>query len=114
VSVKQFTLENLKDLDGGKAAVAFLQHVSRAANDCSDRPGDKTARKVTMEITLLPVMEPGGDCTEVAAQIRVSSTVPKHQTKAYSFGLRRGGILVFNEDAPDNVNQATFMNEDDE
>jgi hypothetical protein len=107
----EFTLESLRDLDGGKAAVAFTQHVKRAALDCLDRPGDKAARKVTLEISLIPVMEPGGDCTEVDVQIKASSAVPKHQTKPYSFGLRRGGMLVFNPDATDNVNQSTYLSD---
>lgn len=114
MSVRQFSLDTLKALDGGKAALAFDEHVKRAALDCMDRPGDKAARTVTLEIKLTPVMEPGGDCTEVTAQIKATSAVPKHQTKPYSFGLRRGGMLVFNEDAVDNINQATFMDGDDE
>ena len=114
MSVLQFTLKNLEDLDGGKGAVAFEQHVRRAALDCMDRPGDKAARKVVLEVTLIPVMEAGGDCTTVDAQIKVSSAVPKHQTKPYSFGLRRGGMLVFNPDSVDNVNQTTLMDGDDE
>jgi hypothetical protein len=56
--MQQFKLENLVDLDGGKACVAFEQHVRRAALDCMDQPGDNAARKVTLEITLKPIMEP--------------------------------------------------------
>lgn len=111
--MKQFTLDNLKDLDGGKAAFAFEQHVKRAALDCMDRPGDPKPRTVTLVVSLIPVMEPGGDCTDVEAQIHAKSAVPPHKTKPYSFGLRRNGVLVFNPDSPDNVNQATLMGEDD-
>lgn len=111
--MEQFTLESLKELDGGKASLAFEHHVRRAAIDCMDRPGDKAPRKITLEITLRPVMEPGGDCTEVEAQIKASSSVPKHQTKPYSFGLRRNGVLVFNPDSPDAVDQMTAFGDDD-
>ena len=111
MSLQQFSLDNLKDLDGGKAAVAFEHHVRRAALDCIDRPGDNAARKVTLEITLKPVMDPQGECTEVEAQIKASSAVPKHQTKPYSFGLRRGGMLVFNSDSIDAVDQTTIFDE---
>lgn len=107
----QFTLDNLRELDGGKASIAFEQHVRRAAMDCMDRPGDNAARKVTLEITLKPVMEPGGDCTEVKAQLKASSAVPKHQTKEYSFGLRRNGMLAFNPDSPDAVDQKTIFDD---
>lgn len=112
--IQQFTLKNLDELDGGKAAVAFENHVRRAALDCTDRPGDKAARKVVLEVLLVPVMEQGGDCVSVDAQIKVSSAVPKHQTKPYSFGLRRGGMLVFNPDSVDNINQTTLIDGEDE
>jgi hypothetical protein len=110
----QFSLDTLKDLDGGKASAAFEQHVRRAALDCLDRPGDPAARKVTFEVSLSPRMDPTGDCTEVEVQIRASSVVPKHQTKPYSFGLRRGGMLVFNPDSTDNVNQSTLIDGEDQ
>lgn len=113
MAIQQFTLDNLKDLDGGKAAAAFETHVRRAAMDCMDRPGDGKARKVILEVTLSPVMDPAGDCTEVEAQIHAKSTVPPHRTKPYSFGLRRNGVLVFNPDSVENVDQATLISEDD-
>ncbi len=111
--VVQFTLESLAELDGGKAVKAFEQHVRRAALDCMDRPADATARKVTLELELVPVLEPGGDCTEVSARFRAASALPKHQTKLYSLGLRKNGVLVFNPDSPDHVDQSTLMNEGD-
>lgn len=111
----QFTLESLKDLDGGKALLAFQTHVHRAAVDCMDRPADAKPRKVLLQVEILPVMEPGGDCTEVALTIQAKSVIPPHQTKAYSMGLRRNGVLVFNPDSPDHVDQTTFpMNGDDD
>jgi hypothetical protein len=109
--IVQFTLDTLKELDGGKAYEAFMMQLGRAALDCYDRPADAKARKVTLEVCLTPILEPGGDCTEVKAQIHAKSVVPPHRTKEYSFGLRRGGQLAFNVDAPDNVNQATMLDE---
>lgn len=108
----QFNLDNLSELDGGKAALAFEQHVRRAAIDCMDRPGDNKPRKVTLEVSLTPVMQPNGDCVEVEAQIQARSTVPPHKTKAYSFGLRKNGVIVFNPDSPDAIDQQTLINED--
>ena len=81
--------------------------------DCMDRPGDGKSRKVTLEVTLSPVMDPAGDCTEVEAQIHAKSTVPPHRTKPYSFGLRRNGVLVFNPDSVENVGQSTLINDEE-
>lgn len=108
--IREVNLDTLKELDGGKAWHAFQQHIRRAAIDCLDRPGDDKARKVVLEIELSPVLDAQSlECSEVTAKIQASSTVPKHRTKKYSFGLRRNGSLVFNVDAPDNVNQTTFL-----
>lgn len=113
MSLQPFRLDTLSALDGGKAVVAFDQHTRRATQDIADRPGDKSPRKVTLTITLTPVLQADGLCNEVDAQIEVSSTVPKHRTKPYSFGLNHNGMLIFNADSPDNVNQSTFdMDED--
>lgn len=114
MSMLQFNLDNLKELDGGKAAAAFETHVRRAAADCMDRPGDNKARKVTLEVTIIPIMDPAGDCTEVEAQIHAKSTVPPHRTKPYSFGLRRNGVLVFNPDSTDNIAQSTLIPGEDD
>jgi ribosomal protein L30/L7E len=109
MSIKALTLESLKDLDYGKAHLAFQAHLARAAQDCLDRPGDSKARTVTLSIGLVPVLESDLDCTEVKAQIQVTSKVPVHRTKVYSLGLRRNGGLVFSEDSPEAIDQATFF-----
>lgn len=114
MALTQFTLANICELDGGVAAVTFEQLVRRAALDCMDRPGDGKARKITLEVTLIPRQEQCGDCTEVEAQVHAKCTVPPHRTKPYSFGLRKNGVLVFNSDSPDNVNQTTLLDDNQE
>jgi hypothetical protein len=106
----QFTLENLARLDNGKAAAALDQHIRRAAADCMDRPADPKARVITLQIDLEPVLDTGDlSCSEVKAQIHVTSKVPSHKTRVYSLGLRRNGVLIFSEDSPDNINQTTLL-----
>jgi hypothetical protein len=109
--LQKFTLESLKDLDGGKAGMAFEQHVRRASLDCLDRPGDESARKVTLEAVIVPVRNDDGTCDGVTIQFHSSSAVPKHRTKLYSMALRANGMLAFNPDAPDNVNQSTMLDD---
>lgn len=48
----QLTLESINDLDDGRVAVAFMQELRRAVTDCMDRPGDTTARSVSLETAL--------------------------------------------------------------
>lgn len=114
MSFKPLTLASLVDLDMGKATLAFQQHLARAAADCIDRPEDTKPRKVTLEIAMVPVIENDGSYYEVRSSICVSSKVPRHQTKVYSFGVRKNGSLVFNPDSVDNVNQNTFMTDDED
>lgn len=113
MNLVQFNLDNLKDLDGGKAALAFELHVRRAAMDCSDRPGDSKPRSVLLQVDLVPVMEPGGDCTDVDVTIKATSKVPPHHTKPYSMGLRKSGVLVFNPDSLDAIDQTTLLPDED-
>lgn len=107
----EFSLANLDALDGGKAALAFAMHVKRAALDCMDRPGDGTARSVTLKITMVPRMESDGDCNEVFSQLKVTSSLPPHQTKMLSLAMKRNGSLLFNPDSLDDVNQTTLLPE---
>jgi hypothetical protein len=114
MAIHQLSLKALEHLDMGKALEAFNLHVARVARDCMDRPGDSKPRTVTLKMGFTPVMQSDGNCDEVKAQIHVSSAVPTHRTKVYSFGLRRNGSLVFNEDSPDAIDQATMFEEDED
>ena len=113
MSIQQLSLETLRDLDMGKVMEAFNLHIARASRDCMDRPGDSKARSVTLQLALVPVLEPDGSCDQVKAQVHISSKVPTHRTKVYSLGLRRNGALVFNPDSPDDINQTTLLGDDD-
>lgn len=106
--ILQLSLATLGELDYGKAAEAFQVCLRRAVTDISDRPGDPTARTITLQFTLTPVCEPSGDCSEVEMEIDCKTKTPAYRTKKLSLGIRRGGILAFRPDSPDNVNQNTF------
>jgi hypothetical protein len=109
MAIKQLCLSNLKDLDGGKADQSLQLHLKRAALDCEDRPNDPTARKVTLDFSLVPVVDERGFLTDVHVQIHAKSVVPAHRTKVYSMGIRRDGMLIFQEDSPNDINQGTML-----
>lgn len=111
--ILQFSLETLRELDGGKAAIAFDRHIKRAAIDCSDRPGDPKARTVSLCIELTPRIDADSlDCSEVECKILVNSKVPPHHTKPLSFGLRKNGVVVFNPDSPEAIDQKTMYEDE--
>ena len=113
MSLIQLSLETLKDLDGGRPALAFQHAVESAVLDCKDRPMDDRVRKITLEFNLKPVPEesdvPGVYClANVEGDFKIKTAWPNRQTKTYSFGLNRQGKLFFSEASPDNVDQTTF------
>ena len=107
--LKTLTLESLAEIDNGKASLAFARHLQRAAEDCYDRPSDGKARVITLKVEVKPVTDDKGLCEEGKVQIKAASTVPSHQTKVYSFGLKPNGQLLYNPDALDCVRQSTML-----
>lgn len=112
MAIQEFKIENLNELDGGKGLAMFAHLLKLAAHDCSERPAEAKARKVTLEVQLTPSTDQNGDCVKVWAKVAAKSTVPQMTTSAYSLGLRRGGMLVFNPDSPHNVDQSTFLDDE--
>lgn len=114
MTVHEFNLKTLMEhLDGGRIAEAFAAEVKRVAMDCDSRPADPKPRKVKLEAELIPVCI-DGHLDEIRVKFHATSTVPARRSKVYSFGYRRNGVLVFNDLADDNINQATFDQFDSE
>lgn len=109
-----FSLEALQHLDGGKAAIAFRRAVEDCVRDCQDRPLDDKARKVTLELSITPVagedpeFENSYRAESVEGQFKISTALPKRQTKPYSFGIDAKGRMFFSKNSPENVAQTTF------
>jgi hypothetical protein len=108
MALHYFDLDSLKELDGGRVAEAFTQAVRRAVADCEDRPTEENARKVTMQLELLPVMGEGGHCEGVQASFQIKDSIPTRKSRIYSFGVKAGQKLFFSDEDPHNVNQYTF------
>jgi hypothetical protein len=112
MALKLLTLENLTDLDFGKARNAFDKELRRCVEDCLDRPNDEAARTVTLQLTLKPVSS-GQECEACKGEFEIKSKVPVRRTRSYHFGVKTTGQLkgnlYFSEDSPDNFDQATFF-----
>jgi len=103
-----FTLDTLQELDGGRVVEAFNQAIRRAVADCDDRPGEQNARKITLSVALVPVIDDSGACDGVDATFDIRDTIPTRKSKRYSFGMKSDGRLYFSTESPDNVAQADF------
>lgn len=112
MAFKKLTLAELANLDAGRVHVAFEQAVSRIVRDCLDRPGDKTPRKVLLQLQVVPVVGEEGQCEECLAEFQIKDSVPTRKSKTYSLATNRKGDLIFSEASPTNIRQTTFEDVD--
>jgi len=109
-----FSLDALKHLDGGKAAVAFRRAVEDCVRDCQDRPLEEAARTVTFKVAIKPVAEEDPEfensyrATGAECEFTITTGLPKRKTKPYSFGIDPQGRMFFSLNSPANVAQTTF------
>ena len=107
----QLTLQTLEKLGHGSVVEAFNQALRRAARDCEDNPHEDGKRTVTLQCELEPIPDKLSGCDEVVAKFQIREKLPTRKSRKYSMAMRRDGMLVFNEDSPDDVNQSTFLEE---
>ena len=104
----ELNMPNLKELDFGKVAAAFEEHLRRAAEDCDDRAVDTRPRIVNLKIMMKPIPDDHGDCMNVDLQCFANAVLPPHRSRVFQCQLRKGGILAFDNDSPDDAEQGTF------
>lgn len=115
MSLMTFDLPALKELDGGRVLTAWMQGMQRCVLDCEDRPGEETARKLTLQAEIVPVKGENGSCEGVHVQLQVKDTIPTRRSKVYSMAVRQKKgqpTLVFSTEDPSNVSQTTFADID--
>ena len=110
MAVKGLALGSVGDLDAGKVSIAFNRHLRKAIGDCEDRPGDTTARKVTVELEIKPVMEDGS--VDVIVLAKIKGKIPDHVSSGTRCQLRTldnatGKVAAFNDMSEDNPRQRT-------
>ena len=110
----RLSLKELAELDDGRIATAFDMAIKRVADDCNDRPGETKPRTVTLQIEIAPVLDVDGMCDTVKSRIQIKDSIPTRKSKLYDFGLRKGGILAFNNNSLGNHKQESFLGDDDE
>jgi hypothetical protein len=104
----QLTIESLKDLDAGRVKAMFDHELKRAVLDCFDRPGDKNARSVVLNLKLTPIIGENGDCDGVAGEFSCKGNVPTRRSKTYEFNVNRNGQLAFSSSSPTDRDQTTI------
>lgn len=103
----RLTLETLKDLDLGKVNAAFDRELAHVVKDCIDRPDDRTARTVSLELAVTPEAE-GGVCEVVNGEFTIKSKVPPRRSRRYEMAVKPTGVALINPESPDAVRQMTL------
>lgn len=111
VTLQPLKLESLGDIDP-RVESLFLKHLMRLSQDCMDRPRDTAKRKVMLEFTFVPDVDPDtGECDEAKMTIEAHSKVPTYRTKSYPVRLTKNGFL-FNSEVPEDLNQPGLFADD--
>ena len=116
MAIVQLNFKSLAELDDGRVATAFEHEVKRAVQDCFDRPGDKKARTIMLEMSLTPITETNGGIIETDGchgEFKIKSKVPERRSKTYEFKANKYGHLSFSSNSPDNHDQTTIFDERD-
>jgi hypothetical protein len=103
-----FDAKSIASIDGGRIGVAINQELRKAALDCDDRPADKRPRKVTLQLELVPVVDEAGNCDSVDVSAQVKAVHPSRKSRKFDMSLRKNGVLAFNEESLDDVDQQTL------
>ena len=105
--IEKFQLSTLSKIDEGRVERAFDFALARLIADCKDRPALDEGRKLSLTITLTPVVGENGELETANATFQVVDTVPKRRSRTYNMKATPSGLL-FNEMAPEDVRQTTL------
>ena len=112
MGLMRLSLESIKEVQGGVALEMFQDALHHAVKDCIDRPGDKRARKVTMQMNITPVAVTNGntiDCEGAKGVFQCRAKMPDRESAEIDFGVQNSGDLIFNPDSPRDHRQTTLL-----
>lgn len=108
------TFKSLESLYDGRIAMLLKRHMAMVAQDCINRPSDKTKRKVTLEFCFQPIPNPddASDCDRVDCEVECKSKLPVYRSRPIQMRPHNSGF-IFNQDFPEDINQQSLFNEDE-
>ena len=122
--VHRLAASSMAKLDRGLLDASINQALLQVAQDCADRPTDDRVREVNIKITVQPltVLDEASRTmmlTGASGQYKVTTKVPPRESKPLNFGIQQNKdgsdcAFLFNENAPDNWKQRTFLPEEAE
>lgn len=103
-------LSTLTGLDLGKVDAAFQMELQKVIKDIMDRPGDESARTVSLDLMIKPEHAVSGVCETAEVEFKVEAKVPAKRSRVFSMRVNPsgGGVLTFNPESPDDAEQGTL------
>lgn len=95
------TLQTIADIDKGRIGLAVNQAIRLITQDITDRPADKTKRKVVVTIEMKPVLDSTTATLDVIEnEFTVEAKVPKRRSAAYPMLPTSDGRQMFEKGSP--------------
>lgn len=108
--LQEFGMENFDLIQGGVAAEIVRTMLMQGGNDCRQRPGEAGARTTTITFTQVPVIDKAsGKHLKNEVQIAFANKFPAQRLSPISVACKANGMLMFNPDSLDNVDQTTIF-----
>jgi hypothetical protein len=76
--LQRFSLRNLPQPEGGKFSILADNLIERALKDLRERPHDKKARKVVLQLEFTPADSSDSDCREIDFRFVAKTSVPNY------------------------------------
>lgn len=94
---KEFSLENLKHLDGGLPAAMVDKLIKAAVVDCEERPGEPGKRTVTLTLEFVPVSAQSRPDVVDRVDVRcvMKGAAPARKTSDYQMKVHQDASLSF-------------------
>lgn len=105
---KILDLETLCEMDNGRIRAAFNHELEAVVNDCYNRPGDSTARKIALVIEIKPKDFNSGLCETVTTSMAVKSSIPARKKTGMVMKITDERHVIFNDESFDDPNQRTL------
>ena len=106
---KKFAIENLPEVDDGKIKLAVNRAIQQAYDDMVQRPGDRSKRKVSLDIEFTPMADDDGLLHSVSTEFAIGVKVPERRSKPYPMEPHAGSkSLLFNPASPEDPHQHTI------
>lgn len=105
------SLNTIGEVDNGAIRVAFDRELARVMHDIRDRPDLKKARKLVLQLDLIPVIS-HGQLVRTDVGFSVRPTIPPKSSVSYPMQPTNAG-LEFHPDIADNPNQIPLPFEKD-